>query len=53
MDTSLFSTLFASESLGMSPAGFGIALGSALVLGLILAAAYSFKSRVSATWREN
>lgn len=50
MDASLFSTLFASEASGMSAAGFGLALGSALVLGLVLACAYSFRSRVSATF---
>ena len=50
MTSNLFSTLFASESLGVSAAGFGLALGSALALGLILAAAYSYKSRVSATF---
>lgn len=50
MDTSLFSTIFASESLGVSAGSFAIALGSALLLGLVLAAAYSFRSRVSATF---
>lgn len=50
MDTNLFSGLFASESLGVNAAGFALSLGSALVFGLILAVAYGFRSRVSATF---